>query len=363
VPSLDALLASRHEVAAVITRPDAPAGRGRRLGPSPVAERAAAAGLTVLKPPAPRDEAFLARLRALAPDCCPVTAYGALIPRAALEIPPHGWVNLHFSLLPAWRGAAPVPRAIAHGDDITGATTFRLVAELDAGPVYGMLTEAIGDDDTAGDLLARLARTGAELLVATLDGIEAGQLQARPQPADGVSYAPKLTAADAQVRWQEPAFVVGRQIRASTPAPGAWTLLGGTRLKLGPVRLSPPGHAAAGQAAYAGCGVGARAAPGSGRRRSCLAGLRLTWRGSQRPGPGGPARPAGHPARPAVTGRAPIRPGGRRWMPCAPSASATHTRTCCCPHCCVSVAWLAGTPHWLPNCATAPCAGWAHMTR
>jgi methionyl-tRNA formyltransferase len=246
VPSLDALLASRHEVAAVITRPDAPAGRGRRMGPSLVAERAAAAGLTVLKPPSPRDEAFLARLRALAPDCCPVTAYGALIPRAALEIPPHGWVNLHFSLLPAWRGAAPVPHAIAHGDDITGATTFQLVAELDAGPVYGVLTEPIGDHDTAGDLLARLARTGADLLVDTLDGIEAGELQARPQPADGVSYAPKLSADDARVRWHTPAFVVGRQIRACTPAPGAWTLLGGTRLKLGPVRVSPPAQAGAG---------------------------------------------------------------------------------------------------------------------
>ena len=249
VPSLDALLASRHEVAAVITRPDAPAGRGRRMGSSPVAERAAAAGLMVLKPPSPRDEAFLARLRAMAPDCCPVTAYGALIPRAALEIPPHGWVNLHFSLLPAWRGAAPVPHAIAHGDDITGATTFRLVAELDAGPVYGVLTEPIRGSDTAGDLLARLAESGAELLVATLDGIEAGQLQARPQPADGVSYAPKLSAGDARVRWDAPDFVIGRQIRACTPAPGAWTLLGGTRLKLGPVRVSPPQTAAgAGQA-------------------------------------------------------------------------------------------------------------------
>jgi len=173
VPSLDALLKSRHEVAAVITRPDAPAGRGRRVGPSPVAERAAETGLEVLKPATPRDEGFLRRLRALAPECCPVTAYGALIPSAALEVPRHGWVNLHFSLLPAWRGAAPVPHAIAHGDDITGATTFRLVAELDAGPVYGVVTEPIGEQDTAGDLLARLAESGASLLVTTLDGIEA----------------------------------------------------------------------------------------------------------------------------------------------------------------------------------------------
>ena len=197
----------------------------------------------MLKPPTPRDEGFLRRLRALAPDCCPVTAYGALIPQAALEIPRHGWVNLHFSLLPAWRGAAPVAHAIAHGDDITGATTFRLVAELDAGPVYGVVTEPIGEQDTAGDLLARLAESGASLLVATLDGIEAGQLEPRPQPAEGISYAPKLTPDDARVRWSVPAQVVDRQIRACTPAPGAWTMLGDTRLKLWPVRPCPPADA------------------------------------------------------------------------------------------------------------------------
>ena len=248
VPSLDALLKSRHEVAAVITRPDAPAGRGRRVGPSPVAERAAEVGLETLKPATPRDEGFLRRLRALAPECCPVTAYGALIPQAALEIPAHGWVNLHFSLLPAWRGAAPVPRAIAHGDDITGATTFRLVADLDAGPVYGVVTEPIGEQDTAGDLLARIAESGAGLLVATLDGIETGQLEPRPQPADGVSYAPKLTPADARVRWDVPAQAVSRQIRACTPAPGAWAMLGDTRLKLWPVRPCRPGAGGSGPA-------------------------------------------------------------------------------------------------------------------
>src|SRR5215470_11936157 len=244
VPSLEELLRSKHEVVAVLTRPDAAAGRGRHVGPSPVAQCAADAGIEVLKPAKPRDPDFLDRLRALAPDCCPVTAYGALIPRAALEIPLHGWVNLHFSLLPAWRGAAPVPHAIWHGDDITGATTFRLVAELDAGPVYGVMTEPIGPDDTAGDLLARLATAGAALLVQTLDGIESGDLRAIPQPAEGVSYAPKLTTEDARVRWGTPARAVGRQIRACTPAPGAWTTLGDARLKLGPVRDSaaaPPG--------------------------------------------------------------------------------------------------------------------------
>jgi methionyl-tRNA formyltransferase len=235
VVSLDALLKSSHEVAAVITRPDAGAGRGRRVAPSPVAERATAAGVEVLKPVKPSDPEFLARLADLAPDCCPVTAYGALLPRAALDIPARGWVNLHFSVLPAWRGAAPVQHAILHGDDITGATTFRIVRELDAGPVYGVLTEPIRPDDTAGDLLARLAPAGAELLVATLDGIESGQVEARPQPEDGVSIAPKLGPADARVRWQLPAVAVDRLVRASTPAPGAWTLLDGARIKLGPV--------------------------------------------------------------------------------------------------------------------------------
>jgi methionyl-tRNA formyltransferase len=235
LPSLEALLKSRHEVVAVLTRPDAPTGRGRRVEPSPVAQRAGEAGLEVLKPPSPRDRDFLARLQELAPGCCPVTAYGALIPQAALDIPRHGWVNLHFSLLPAWRGAAPVPHAILHGDDITGATTFRLAAELDAGPVYGVVTEPIGDQDTAGDLLARLAESGAHLLAATLDGIESGQLQPQDQPAGGVSYAPKITPDDARVRWNVPAHMVGRQIRACTPAPGAWTVLGQTRVKIWPV--------------------------------------------------------------------------------------------------------------------------------
>ena len=193
VPSLMALLNSTHTVAAVLTRPDAPAGRGRKLTASPIAQCAEQAGVEVLRPPKPSDPAFLARLAQIAPDCCPVTAYGALIPAAALAIPPHGWVNLHFSVLPAWRGAAPVPHAILHGDEITGATTFSLVRELDAGPVYGVLTESIGAADTAGDLLERLSVSGAELLVATLDGIESGQLEARPQPADGEVLSPHFS--------------------------------------------------------------------------------------------------------------------------------------------------------------------------
>jgi methionyl-tRNA formyltransferase len=165
-----------------------------------------------------------------------VVAYGALLPQSALDIPVHGWVNLHFSILPAWRGAAPVQRSLWAGDDYTGATTFRIVPALDAGPTYGVVTERVRSTDTAGDLLARLAEAGAPLLVATLDGIEDGSLEARPQPEDGVSLAPKILVEDAEVRWTEPALAVDRRIRACTPAPGAWTTFDGERLKVGPVR-------------------------------------------------------------------------------------------------------------------------------
>jgi methionyl-tRNA formyltransferase len=238
VPSLDALLKSRHEVVAVITRPDARAGRGLKVGQSPIAQRAADAGIEILRPTRLADAEFLGRLREIAPDCCPVTAYGAIIPQIALDVPARGWVNLHFSVLPAWRGAAPVQHAILHGDDVTGATTFQIVRELDAGPVFGVLTESIRPTDTAGDLLERLSVAGAELLVATLDGIEAGELEAREQPADGVSLAPKITPVDARVGWRNPAATIDRQIRACTPEPGAWTELRGVRVKLWPVAVT-----------------------------------------------------------------------------------------------------------------------------
>jgi methionyl-tRNA formyltransferase len=240
VPSLRALLASTHDVVAVVTRPDARAGRGRSLAPSPVKEVALEHGLEVLTPAGPREPGFLDRLRAIGPDCCPVVAYGTLVPRAALDVPRHGWVNLHFSLLPAWRGAAPVQRALMAGDTVTGATTFVLEEGLDTGPVLGTLTEAIRPDDTAGSLLDRLAHAGADLLVATMDGLEAGSLRAVPQPADGVSHAPKLTTADARVRWDLPAHVVDRLVRGCTPAPGAWTTFRGERLRLGPLRPAEP---------------------------------------------------------------------------------------------------------------------------
>lgn len=248
VPALRALLDSgRHEVVAVVTRPDAQAGRGRRVVRSPVGALADEHGIEVLTPARAGDPAFLARLAELAPDACPVVAYGALLPQAALDIPRLGWVNLHFSLLPAWRGAAPVQAAIRAGDEITGASTFRIVKELDAGPVYGVVTEAIGATDTAGGLLGRLAESGAKLLLSTMDGLADGSLVARDQPAEGISYAPKVTVEDARVSFADPASAVDRQIRSVTPDPGAWAEFREERLKLGPVTVldepgPPPGE-------------------------------------------------------------------------------------------------------------------------
>ncbi|GGF35736.1 methionyl-tRNA formyltransferase [Marmoricola endophyticus] len=239
LPPLEALATSDHEVVGIVTRPDAPVGRKRVLTASPVAVRGEELGLPVLKPAHPRDPDFQARLRALEPDVVAVVAYGALVPDDALAIPEHGWVNLHFSVLPAWRGAAPVQHALLHGDEVTGATTFRIVKELDAGPTFGVMTQLVRPDDTAGTLLDTLAEGGAGLLVATLDGLADGSVWPQEQPTDGVSLAPKITAADARVDWTEPAPWVSRRIRATTPAPGAWTTLGGERMKLGPVTLVP----------------------------------------------------------------------------------------------------------------------------
>ena len=240
LPALDALIDSPHDVVAVLTRPDAPAGRGKRLTASPVKERAADAGIPVLQPTSLRDPEVQAQIAALDVDLAPVVAYGALLPPAALALPRLGWVNLHFSLLPAWRGAAPVQHAVLHGDEVTGATTFLIEEGLDTGPVYGTLTETVRPRDTSGDLLARLATAGAGLLVATVDGLAAGRLVAVPQDTDGISLAPRLTTEDGRVRWEHAALATDRRIRAATPAPGAWTTApDGARLKLGPVRQRP----------------------------------------------------------------------------------------------------------------------------
>lgn len=236
VASLRAMLASDHEVVAVLTRPDAPVGRGRRISRSPVALVADEAGIPVLQPRSLRDPEAADLISQWAPDLCPVVAYGNLIPARLLSVPPQGWVNLHFSLLPAWRGAAPVQHAVWHGDDLTGATTFRLDRGMDTGPVFGTVVEPIGPRDTSGEVLIRLAEAGAGLLRATIDGIAAGELVAVPQPADGASLAPKIEVADARVDWSAPDLAVDRQIRACTPAPGAWTTFRGDRVKLQPVR-------------------------------------------------------------------------------------------------------------------------------
>ena len=240
VPALEALLESRHQVVAVLTRPDARAGRGRTLASSPVRRRAEAAGLEVLTPRSPREEEFQARLGELAVDCAPVVAYGALLPAAVLGMPRHGWVNLHFSVLPAWRGAAPVQHAVIAGDEVSGASTFRIEEGLDTGPVFAVLTETIRPRDTAGDLLGRLAAGGASLLVATLDAIDDGAASPVAQPADGVSHAPRLEVEDARIRWGHPAPAVDRLVRGCTPVPGAWTTgPDGARLRLGPVLPRP----------------------------------------------------------------------------------------------------------------------------
>lgn len=241
LPSLQRLIDSpRHDVVAVLTRPDAASGRSRRPQPSPVARLALDHDIPVLRPARPNAPEAVAALAEFAPQCCPVVAYGALLGGALLAVPAQGWVNLHFSLLPAWRGAAPVQAALAAGDQMTGATTFRIEPELDSGPVYGVATETISPHDTAGELLARLAISGSQLLVATVDGIADGALQPVPQPGEGVSYAPKIGVEDAKVDWELPAAIIERRIRAVTPHPGAWTVIDDLRIKIGPVNLAEP---------------------------------------------------------------------------------------------------------------------------
>jgi len=236
VPSLRALAAQPGlELLVVISRPDAPTGRGRATEPSPVSKTALELGLDLQRPARPSDPALLARLKALQLDAIAVVAYGAMIPDQALTIPRHGWINLHFSLLPAWRGAAPVQRAIERGDDIGGATTFQLVHELDAGPVYGHLTYRLPLRGTAGEVLQTLAHDGVRLLVDTLAAVANGSARPQAQAAAEVSYAHKLTPDDARVNWNRPAQALDRQIRACTPAPGAWSEHQGQRLGLGPL--------------------------------------------------------------------------------------------------------------------------------
>ena len=242
LPTLEALIASEHDVVGVLTRADARKGRGRTLHPAPVAAVARDAGLDVRTPATLKGEqAGDVRdwVRALKVDVAVVVAYGRLVPTDLLEVPEHGWLNLHFSLLPAWRGAAPVQRAVIAGDEVTGACVFRLEEGLDTGPVYGRITEAIGPGDTSGNLLERLARAGAPLVLDVLHSVEEGS--ARPEPQDDAlaTLAPMLSTADGEVRWDDPALTVDRRIRGVSPAPGAHTTYLGARFRLGPVTPVP----------------------------------------------------------------------------------------------------------------------------
>jgi methionyl-tRNA formyltransferase len=256
VASLQRLLDStRHEVVAVVTRPDAVSGRGRKVTRSPVGQLADANGIEVLTPRAPSDPNFLVQLDAFQPDCCPVVAYGALLPAAALAVPPLGWVNLHFSLLPAWRGAAPVQAALRSGDEVTGASTFLIEEGLDTGPVFGITTEGVRPTDTTGTLLERLSMSGALLMESTMDGLAEDAIRAVPQSEAGVSYAPKVSVDDARVWWGSPAQAVDRSVRSVTPHPGAWTTVRDVRLKLGPVAHSELSGLAPGELRVAKDGV------------------------------------------------------------------------------------------------------------
>ena len=228
VPSLHALIDGRHDVAAVITREDSPQGRKGVLTPTPVAD--AAGDIEVIK--ANRlAGAATDRVTELAPDLGVIVAYGGLVREPLLSTPRLGWINLHFSLLPRWRGAAPVQRAIMAGDEVTGAAVFQLVAELDAGDVYGQITEPIGRHQTAGSLLDQLSVSGAQLLTRVVDELAAGTAVAVPQEGE-VTLAPKLTLPDGRIDFTQPAEAVASQIRGVTPEPGAFTSIDGARLKV-----------------------------------------------------------------------------------------------------------------------------------
>lgn len=246
LPTLQALVDSSHEVVGVITRPDAPQGRSKKLIPSPVAQKATELGIEVFKPTKVSDADFVAKLTQLAPDVCPVVAYGALLPQSVINIAKHGWINLHFSLLPAWRGAAPVQRSLMAGDIETGASVFRIVKDLDAGPIYRQLKYQIEPEDTAGDLLEKLAKSGAELMLNALDDISNG-VQPRAQSEDQISIASKIDVAECVIDWSQPAEKICNLIRGASPNPGARASYSGNTFKIyraqlaenSPSQLSP----------------------------------------------------------------------------------------------------------------------------
>lgn len=230
VPALAALRTSSHEIIGVVTQPDKPAGRGRKLTAAPVAEFAREQGMSLIQPPTLKDDAAVDAIRALQPECIVVVAYGKFLPKVLLDLPKHGCINIHPSLLPKYRGAAPINWAILNGDTVTGVTTMCLVEEMDAGDVLLQREVAIGPDETAAELHDRLAPIGAELLVETLDRIATGRAQATSQDPARVILAPSLTKAHGQIDWHRPAVEIARHVRGMQPWPNAYTALHGARL-------------------------------------------------------------------------------------------------------------------------------------
>jgi methionyl-tRNA formyltransferase len=281
VPSLDALLAADVEVAAVVTNPDRPSGRGMKLQPSPVKRAAAGAGLEVLQPATAKGPELAASLTSLAPDVAVVVAYGRILPGPLLEIPAHGFVNVHFSVLPAYRGAAPVQRALIDGLDETGVSIMVLTEGMDEGPVLATETTPVGSDETAGEVGARLAEVGARILVPALRGYVGGTLVPVPQDDARATYAPKVTPEEARLDWSGTAAAIANKVRGLNPAPGAWTTLGDDRVKVWRARPFPgpelgAGELLAGDALYVGTGSGAvvvEEAQVAGKKR--MAGLEM----------------------------------------------------------------------------------------
>ncbi len=232
IPALAALLGSRHTVAGVLTQPDRPQGRGRKLTPGPIKQFAVRHGLQVMQPPTLAGEAGVAALASLAPDVLVVVAYGQILPRAVLQLPRLGCINIHASLLPRWRGAAPIQRAILAGDAVTGVTIMQLDEGLDTGGMLAVQRVAIGERDTSASLHDRLAVLGAQQLLEVLEGLSAHTLEARPQPAAGVTYAHKIAKSEAHINWHDAAAAISRQVRAFHPWPVAETLFDGEQLRI-----------------------------------------------------------------------------------------------------------------------------------
>ena len=262
VPSLAALVESDAEVAAVVTNPDRPSGRGMKLQASPVKATAAAVGLPVLQPARARDPELVAELETIAPDVAVVVAYGSILPVDLLEVPPHGFVNVHFSLLPLYRGAAPVQRAIMDGRTETGVSIMVLTEGMDEGPVLAMESMPIGESDTSAEVGAKLAVVGAEALMGVLGAYVAGNVEPAPQDDSAATYAPKITGAEARIDWSDGARTIRDKVRALNPAPGAWTRLGDERVKIHRASVGDhpelrPGELLVADELYAGTGEGA----------------------------------------------------------------------------------------------------------